>query len=370
MIRMRRSKDRVFILVSNLSTIGGIQRFTNYLYLALCNNFKDIDFKILPLCIYYPIKIFLDGDISPIISFNMKILFVIRAFVNMLMNKPKVIICGHIGFSSIVLFIKKMWSIKYVLLTFGIEVWNIKKGIKHRALKQANLVISMSKYTRNRLMENGIDESTISVLPGVVDTSLFIPETQCLRSKKNNMGLIGKKILLTVSRISRNEKYKGHYTMLDVIERLGESYVWLVVGDGDGLCGLMETAKRRSLAQQIRFCKSAVGKELVEYYNLCDLFILPSRGEGFGIVFLEALACGKPVIAGNKDGSRDALLDGKLGFLVDPNNVDEIVYTIKKVLTTKEKRTDPEYLRKNVELYFGKHTFFKNTEKIFSEILK
>jgi glycosyltransferase involved in cell wall biosynthesis len=82
---------------------------------------------------------------------------------------------------------------------------------------------------------------------------------------------------------------------------------------------------------------------------------MPSKGEGFGIVFLEALACGKPVIAGNKDGSRDALLDGELGILVDPDNIDEIAETIVKVLKkdVPEKLLDGKYLRKRVLEVYG-----------------
>src|SRR4029077_4515742 len=73
--------------------------------------------------------------------------------------------------------------------------------------------------------------------------------------------------------------------------------------------------------------------ELCAHYNLCDLFGMPSKGEGFGIVFLEALACGKPVIAGNKDGSGDAVLNGRLGALVDPDSVEEIEETLLQALT-------------------------------------
>ena len=78
--------------------------------------------------------------------------------------------------------------------------------------------------------------------------------------------------------------------------------------------------------------------ELCSHYNLCDLFAMPSKGEGFGIVFLEALACGKPMIAGNKDGSVEAVLNGELGALVDPDNVAEIANAIiLKIESRKEK---------------------------------
>ncbi len=69
-------------------------------------------------------------------------------------------------------------------------------------------------------------------------------------------------------------------------------------------------------------------EELPGHYNLCDVFAMPSKGEGFGIVFLEALGCGKPVIAGNKDGSVEPLLGGRLGRLVDPDSVEQIAEAI------------------------------------------
>src|SRR5205085_8790504 len=72
--------------------------------------------------------------------------------------------------------------------------------------------------------------------------------------------------------------------------------------------------------------------ELAGLYNLCDVFAMPSKGEGFGIVFLEALGCGKPVLAGNKDGSVDAVLDGELGALVDPDDIAQIEQTLIEIL--------------------------------------
>jgi glycosyltransferase involved in cell wall biosynthesis len=72
--------------------------------------------------------------------------------------------------------------------------------------------------------------------------------------------------------------------------------------------------------------------ELCDYYNLCDTFAMPSHGEGFGIVYLEAMACGKPTLAGNRDGAQDALCHGKLGALVDPDDSSAIAQTLIQIL--------------------------------------
>jgi len=114
---------------------------------------------------------------------------------------------------------------------------------------------------------------------------------------------------------------------------------------------------------------SVASELLVDYYNLCDIFIMPSKGEGFGIVFLEAMACGKPVIGGNLDGSTEPLMNGKLGFMVDPDSVSEIIDTINLVSGSKEMRTDPVYLRGKVEEEFGVGSFNKKAAEIFKGIV-
>jgi phosphatidyl-myo-inositol dimannoside synthase len=113
--------------------------------------------------------------------------------------------------------------------------------------------------------------------------------------------------------------------------------------------------------------------ELREHYNLCDVFAMPSKGEGFGIVFLEALGCGKAVIAGNKDGSVDALLDGKIGALIDPDNVDEIAQVLIQILEKKhplEILQQPEALRREVISAYGYEKFKQRLSEIIEPLLK
>jgi len=96
--------------------------------------------------------------------------------------------------------------------------------------------------------------------------------------------------------------------------------------------------------------------ELRDHYNLCDAFAMPSQGEGFGIVYLEALACGKPTLAGNKDGSVDALCHGELGALVDPDDVKQIAQTLMQILQrtyTHPLMYHPEALRQRVIEVYG-----------------
>jgi glycosyltransferase involved in cell wall biosynthesis len=109
----------------------------------------------------------------------------------------------------------------------------------------------------------------------------------------------------------------------------------------------------------------------VDHYRMCDVFAMPSKGEGFGIVFLEALACGRPVIAGNCDGSRDAVLDGELGFLVDPDSPEAVAAALMDVLdeSVPGPRKNSDYLRQKTIEAFGKERFRERTGNVLTGIL-
>ena len=113
--------------------------------------------------------------------------------------------------------------------------------------------------------------------------------------------------------------------------------------------------------------------ELREHYNLCDVFAMPSKGEGFGIVFLEALGCGKPVIAGNKDGSVDAVLNGEIGALVDPDDVEDIARALLQVLRGAHPNPllrQPEELRRRVIDAYGYEQFRARLDEVLQPLLK
>ncbi len=130
---------------------------------------------------------------------------------------------------------------------------------------------------------------------------------------------------------------------------------YIIVGDGDDMPRALQIVKEHGFDDRVIFAGFVPDEDLIDYYNLCDVFVMPSKKEGFVFDFLEALACGKPVIAGNKDGSRDALLDGELGILVDPDDLDGIKDAIVNVLKGEvDKRLlDREYVRKRVIEEYG-----------------
>jgi glycosyltransferase involved in cell wall biosynthesis len=134
----------------------------------------------------------------------------------------------------------------------------------------------------------------------------------------------------------------------------------LLVGTGPDRARVEKLATDIGVRNAVIFAGFVSNDELCEHYNLCDLFAMPSKGEGFGIVYLEALACGKPVLAGDKDGSRDALNDGELGILVDPDDIEQIAAETICVLKREHSHPNlfrPEFLRERVTELFGFETF-------------
>src|SRR5207247_1514684 len=108
--------------------------------------------------------------------------------------------------------------------------------------------------------------------------------------------------------------------------------IYLIVGDGDDRQRLEALASEFAVQDKVRFAGPVADEELADYYRLADVLVMPSTGEGFGIVFLEAMACAINVIGGNQDGSIDPLVDGAVGSAIDPEDSDELVSAISAAL--------------------------------------
>jgi len=141
------------------------------------------------------------------------------------------------------------------------------------------------------------------------------------------LGLTGKRVILTVGRLSAAERYKGHDRIiraLPAVLRHVPDAVYLIVGSGNDQPRLDGLARQAGLVDRVVFAGQVADSDLPAVFALADAFAMPSTGEGFGIVFLEAAAAGLPVIGGNCDGSLDALADGVIGRPVDPDSGSEI----------------------------------------------
>ena len=152
---------------------------------------------------------------------------------------------------------------------------------------------------------------------------------------RSRLGLGQGPILLTVGRLAASERYKGHDQVFAVLRKLRAQYpglVHLVAGDGDDRARLEQSAIERAGEGVVRFLGYVPEKELPDLYRLADLYVMPSTQEGFGIVYLEAAACGLRVVGGVGGGSGDAVADERIGVLVDPNDAAALSNAIVRLL--------------------------------------
>ncbi len=130
---------------------------------------------------------------------------------------------------------------------------------------------------------------------------------------------------------------------------------------------MTQLRKQNNLSENVVLTGFIKDEEVVDHFLLADVFIMPSRKEGFGIVFIEAMACGLPVIAGNKDGSADALQNGVLGQLIDPDSDAEMFQAMVNTLQDRARLEDvcvKKELQQKVKAAFGFDTYKRNLEKL------
>jgi phosphatidylinositol alpha-1,6-mannosyltransferase len=241
------------------------------------------------------------------------------------------VFCGHLLMAPLAAGICAVLNAPLWLQVHGIEVfWRELSALERRSVESATIVTTVSRYTRRRLLRwVGIDPARVKVLPNTVDPQYRPGPKPAYLLERHAAG--GKKVLVTVSRLDSLEQYKGHDRVIRTLPRLLEQHpdtIYLIVGDGDDRPRLESLAVEYGVAKNVQFTGSVPPEELPDYFRLADVFVMPSAGEGFGIVFLEAMATGVRVIGGSQDGSRDALCDGALGTLVDPENGEELASAI------------------------------------------
>jgi glycosyltransferase involved in cell wall biosynthesis len=203
------------------------------------------------------------------------------------------------------------------------------------------------------MAEWGVSEDRMSILSNAVDGDEF-------RSLREPDGRVGR-FLLTVARLESSEGYKGVEKVLGALPRIHEHFPdirYHIVGTGSDLPRLEALARKLGVRACVDFAGSISNEALLRAYNDCDLFVLLSLGEGFGFVFLEALACGTPIVAANRAGSLEPLLGGRLGRLVDPDDHAGVAGTILEGLRCSgDRKVSGNVLRAEVLAAYGYDAF-------------
>ena len=230
-----------------------------------------------------------------------------------------------------------------VALTHGHEVWWSKVWPFTLAMKsisrQVNHLTYLGEFTRSAIANSVTKEaaqSMVKIAPGI-DTDHFSP--QDARELRNELGLTEKKVIVSVGRLVHR---KGQDVLIEampaIIRDVPEAHI-LMIGEGPYRSYLENRVKALEIQERVTFIGRIQYADLPRYICAGDLFVMPSRSrlaglevEGLGIVYLEASACGLPVIAGDSGGAPDAVIEGQTGLVVDGTSKSEVAAAVVELL--------------------------------------
>lgn len=244
-----------------------------------------------------------------------------------------VVICGHINLLPLAAGVAATHRARLALVLYGIEAWEAHRSpLVRSCLRQVELFIPISEFTWSRFdawAKRG--EAVRAVIPCCVDLTRFVPGRR-RQDLIDAYGLEDACVIMTLARLAGRERYKGIDEVLECLPMLiheRPNLRYLIVGEGSDRHRLEAKAAKLGIREHVVFAGYIAEHEKPDHYRLADVFAMPGRGEGFGIVFLEALACGIPVVASRADGSRETVRNGLLGAAVDPQQPDEIMAAIR-----------------------------------------
>ncbi|MEH1842668.1 MAG: glycosyltransferase family 4 protein [Nostoc sp.] len=375
------NKHHFYLIFPNIFDFkGGIQVYSTFLLKALQNVYIEANYDVFlkydkrnlrkqqNLQFLSVTKFHYFGDVPRLLQ---TILFATKIIILAIIRRPTIVISTHVNYATACYILKLLTGIPYWVVAHGLEVWDIENNVIKLALVNADKIISVSNYTRQRLLQyKNIESEKIVFLPNTFDANKFKINSKPTYLLKQYNLTDKQPVILTVTRMGRMAKYKGYEQMLYALLKVRlhvPNVHFMLVGKGDDIPRIQALVSNLNLQNCVTIAGFVPDEELCDYYNLCDVFALPSKGEGFGIVYLEALACGKPVLAGKQDGSIEPLAEGKLGCLVDPDNIEEIADNLIQILQGdyyNSRIYQPEYLQQKTIEAFDFSQFCTSLAKI------
>ena len=337
MTERRAGERKVLVLAPSLKSIGGVQNYIRTFVDALASVLGSDCVRVVAVAKDPEARA--DGNLA--LGGAVKLRFLASAVATALAWSPDLVICAHVGLAPAARIVQKITRIPYWLILYGIEVWGDLPAAKLEALRGAERYVTITQFTLDAMAaRHDIRGARASILPPTLPKQSARPadENYSLR-KEPDVPMV-----LTVGRIAASERYKGHDAMLDawpeVLRSVPGAEYW-IVGTGDDLARLESRVCEMGVTESVHFKGSVSQQELDVCYDRCTVFAMPARteldgrtprGEGFGIVFLEAMARGKPVIGPRAGAPAEFIRSGEHGLLVDPADAGEIARALIELL--------------------------------------
>jgi len=292
----------LFLCTDGFGGRGGIAKFNRDLCRALAADPLGADVTVLPRVApvepveevpagvdYHPEK----AGSKPQYAWNVS-----RSTFNVSRTTFDAVLCGHINLLPVAVLASWMQGAPLLLILHGIDAWTPHPSPLVRwSLPRVHHFVAVSRHSKERFL----DWAPLTADQGHVVPNCIDPASDGPGPKREDLlaryGLKDKTILLTLGRLSAEEQYKGHDEVLEVLPDLVADVpdvAYLICGDGDDRARLERKAERLGVSERVVFAGYVPEDEKADHYRLADAFVMPGRGEGFGIVYLEALTCGPP----------------------------------------------------------------------------
>lgn len=243
-----------------------------------------------------------------------------------------VVFCGHVNLLPLAYPLARLKRVPLVNLLYGIEAWEpTGRFLVDRLSPKCDRHYSISPFTTRGFQSwTNVGDAHFVDLPNAIDMDKYGigPRPEYLAQR---YGLQDRRVVMTLGRLDGHDRRKGVDQLIDVTPILRDAMpdlAVLVCGDGSDRPRLEARVKEAGLSDHVIFAGRIPEKEKADHFRLCDVFSMVGKQEGFGFVFLEAMATGAPVVASLADGSRDAVLGGQLGELADPDDHHSIAQAI------------------------------------------
>jgi phosphatidylinositol alpha-1,6-mannosyltransferase len=241
---------------------------------------------------------------------------------------------------GVLLAVPKLLRRRAPILTIvhGLEVWNPLPAVHRAALTHVDRILSVSDYTAREIVKrHGADANKIVVVPNPLDPQFVLAAEAFLAGG----GETHASSVLCIARMNRIDAEKGIETLIRAVAQLAgraPDLRCIIVGDGEDRLRLQRLADSLGVDGVVRFAGRVSDTELHSYLAGTEVLALPSRKEGFGIVFLEAMQYGKPVIGGAHGGTPEVIADGVNGLLVEYGNIPGLAASLEQLLTDEPRR--------------------------------